>query len=219
MRVANAVALPPPPPTLAQLRYEPWRDADGDRTHRVNYDLNARSIVFDLGGYRGDWASDIFSRFCCTIHVFEAVPDYAAGLVRRFERNTSIHIYPFGLASADSVQSISVAEERSSAFAQGGRQVEMKLVRAADFFTQHAVDHIDLMKVNIEGGEYDLVEHLIAASLITKIANLQVQFHDIFPDAEARMQAIQASLRCTHELTYQFPFMWENWRIKSADSA
>ena len=93
----------------------------------------------------------------------------------------------------------------------------MKLVRAADFFAQQAFDHIDLMKVNIEGGEYDLLEHLVETAVISKIANLQVQFHDFVPNAEARMAAIQACLRQTHVLTYQFPFIWENWRIKPAE--
>ena len=28
-----------------------WRRADGDRTLRLDYDLNENSVVFDLGGY------------------------------------------------------------------------------------------------------------------------------------------------------------------------
>lgn len=33
-----------------------WRKENGDYTHRVNYDLNEDSIVFDVGGYKGEWA-------------------------------------------------------------------------------------------------------------------------------------------------------------------
>lgn len=38
--------------------------------------------------------------------------------------------------------------------------------------------------------------------------------HDFVPDAKRRMQKIQAALSRTHNLTYQYPFVWENWRIK-----
>ena len=59
-----------------------------------------------------------------------------------------------------------------------------------------------------------MLEHLIESGWILKIRDLQVQFHDFVPDAEKRMTAIQDQMRKTHELTYQFPFIWENWRRK-----
>ena len=76
------------------------------------------------------------------------------------------------------------------------------------------IERIDLMKINIEGGEYDLLEHLIKTGWIDKIINIQVQFHDFVENAEARMLAIQNDLAKTHELTYQYKFVWENWRLK-----
>ena len=71
---------------------------------------------------------------------------------------------------------------------------------------------IDLMKINIEGAEYDLLEHLIENKFVENIKDIQVQFHDFVPNAEARMKNIQAGLSKTHYLTYQYPFVWENWR-------
>src|SRR5207302_690624 len=105
----------------------------------------------------------------------------------------------------------------SSIYGRGSQSCSAQLVRAADFFHEHQIERIDLMKVNTEGGEYELLEHLLNASLITKIGNLQVQFHHCVPDALERMQAIQHQLERTHRLTYQYPFVWENWRIKSRE--
>jgi hypothetical protein len=42
-----------------------------------------------------------------------------------------------------------------------------------------------------------------------------VQFHDFVPNAEPRMRQIQQALAETHELTYAYPFVWENWRRKA----
>ena len=39
-----------------------WIKHQGDKTHRLNYDLNEHSLVFDIGGYEGQWANDIFSK-------------------------------------------------------------------------------------------------------------------------------------------------------------
>ena len=47
-----------------------WYDDNGDKTHRLNYDLDENAIVFDLGGYEGQWSSDIFSKYCCHIYIF-----------------------------------------------------------------------------------------------------------------------------------------------------
>jgi len=46
------------------------------------------------------------------------------------------------------------------------------------------------------------------------IKNVQVQFHDFVPHAKTRMQSIQRRLAITHELSYQFEFVWENWSRK-----
>jgi hypothetical protein len=63
---------------------------------------------------------------------------------------------------------------------------------------------VDLMKINIEGGEYELLEHLIARGLTKRIRNIQVQFHeDVMAGAAGRMERIQSRLAETHHLTYQ----------------
>ncbi len=74
---------------------------------------------------------------------------------------------------------------------------------------------IELLKLNIEGGEYELLESLLENDCITYFKNIQVQFHDfLFDNAKERMTKIQEQLSKTHELTYQYEFVWENWKLK-----
>ena len=56
-RIARAAWHPP-----GEDRTAGWVRDRGDQTLRLDYDLAAASIVFDLGGYEGQWASDIFGR-------------------------------------------------------------------------------------------------------------------------------------------------------------
>jgi len=197
-----------------ELRFKPWFDAKGDKTLRVDYELTESSIVIDLGGYEGQWASDMFARYRCNIFVFEPMPQFADAIKRRFARNPLVEIFAFGLSSKNSFVDLKMGADESSQYKGVGDSISVQLVKATDFFAEHDVAHIDLMKINIEGGEYDLLEHLLDSGFVSKIRNIQVQFHDFVPNAASRMHHIQERLRTTHAITYQFPFVWENWRLR-----
>jgi FkbM family methyltransferase len=197
-----------------QERFDKWFEDRGDKTLRLNYDLDENSVVFDLGGYEGQWTSDIFAKYCCWIDVFEPVDDFAQQIAERFRRNQKIRVHNYGLADENKTARLALSQDGSSAFKDGGQVTEIKLIRAQEFFTSHNISHIDLMKINIEGGEYELLEHLVESGLIKKVSNVQVQFHDFVPDAERKMRRIQEELEKTHRLTYQYLFVWENWVLK-----
>ncbi len=199
------------------LRVIPWFKDNGDKTHRMNYDLNSESNVFDLGGYEGQWASDIFSKYCCNLFIFEPYQAFFQQIEIRFLRNDKIKVFAFGLSDSTKEEYLGISDNGSSIFKQGNIEgkARINLVKAVDFMKDNNINNIDLMKINIEGGEYDLLEHLISSSYVTKIENIQIQFHDFVPNAELRMKSIQNDLSKTHYLTYQYEFVWENWRLKS----
>jgi FkbM family methyltransferase len=197
-----------------EIRVAPWFEIQGDKTLRLKYDLNEKSIVFDLGGYEGQWASDIFSKYCCRIYIFEPVPEFAQNIEQRFFKNPKISVHPFGLSGKTCKEKLCVSADGSSVFKQSSNSVEITLLKATDFLKDNNIYHIDLMKINIEGGEYSLLEHLIETGFVKQIDNIQVQFHDFVPNAKGQMQKIQTNLEKTHQLTYQYLFVWENWRIR-----
>lgn len=198
-----------------EKRVVSWRAANGDRTLRLDYEnLTPDSVVFDVGGYEGQWASDIYSRYCCHVCVFEPVDEYFEKIQHRFSKNSKIQVFNFGLASADNEATISVAADASSVFKTGGNLQQIILRDAVRWIKKNNILRIALIKMNIEGGEYDLLPHLINSGYIRFIDNLQIQFHAFPVDAVPKMNNIQEELRKTHELTYQYPFVWENWTIK-----
>jgi len=205
-------------PSIQAVRVKPWFAANGDMTHRLDYPhLNKGSLVVDLGGYEGQWASNIFSKYCSNVWVFEPYQPYFHNIVERFSKNEKIKVFDFGLGQSESKLSFSVSEDSSSAFhhIEGASSDTIQLRKASQFLEVEKVNHIDLLKINIEGAEYDLLEHLIESEWIKKISNIQVQFHDFVDNAEERMKNIQINLSKTHQLTYQFEFVWENWELKS----
>ena len=75
------------------------------------------------------------------------------------------------------------------------------------------IEKIALMSINIEGGEYDLLDHILDAKLISRITYLQIQFHDISDTSESQREEIRGKLKLTHQEKYCFPFVWEGWEI------
>lgn len=129
-----------------------WVKADGDNTYRLNYKLDNNSLVFDLGGYRGDFSYQIVSKFNCNVMVFEPVNLYALNIENRFRDNKKVKVFNFGLESRDRSDVIYLDENGSSCYRCNNKE-EVIFFKSIDaFIKEHLINHIDLMKINIEGG-------------------------------------------------------------------
>lgn len=204
--------LSPPRPSLRE-----WREADGDKAMRLEYDLSTSALVLDVGGYEGQWASDIVARFGCRVHVFEPVPQYALKIERRFARNPLVTVHPFGLSVEDArVHANLAGDSTSHVRSRSGDDITIELRGAEAVFRDLDIKHVDLMKLNIEGAEYALLDHLIETGLINRIADLQVQFHDLGAGSAEDVTRLRARLAASHDPTFVFDFVWENWRRRSS---
>jgi FkbM family methyltransferase len=184
----------------------------GDDRFRYDYDLDERSLVLDVGGYEGQWASDLYARQRCRIAIFEPVARFARNIEARFRKNGDITVHACGLGAASRTETIFLHGASSSTHKKQTQSEQIEIVDVRQWFADHFVDTVRLMKINIEGGEYELLERLVATGLIDRIDDIQVQFHNFTPDAAARMAALQQAMRATHTPTYQYRFVWENWR-------
>ena len=183
-----------------------WRNGHRDIALRLDYDfLDESSIVFDLGGYRGQWASDIYAKYLCNIYVFEPVLAYADFIRERFRHNKKIKVFSFGLGDASGDVLIKISEEGSSAFAKSP-DTPIRIEEFMAFVRRESISRIDVMKINIEGGEYALLAHLIKMGYIKNIRALQVQFHDFVADAKEKMEVIRVELAKTHTCDYRYEF-------------
>jgi FkbM family methyltransferase len=143
--------------------------------------------------------------------VFEPVSEFVTSIERRFRANPNISVHRFGLGKTSRVETISLCADGSSVFRESGKTERIEIVDIAEWLRRNTISRIDLMKVNIEGGEYELLERLIETGMIEGVRNLQVQFHQMSKESVCRMERIQECLKSTHHPTYQYRFVWENW--------
>ncbi len=198
------------------LEIKRWFRDDGDNTLRLNYPLTKESVVWDLGGYHGDFAAEILRRYDCRVFLFEPVPKFHAQCITRFSGVSRVQCLPFGLSRTSGWFDISDSEDGSS-FVRTGQKadtVRAEMRPVAAMFDELKVDQVDLLKINIEGGEYDVIPALIEAGMMSRVRFLQVQFHDFIPNAHIKREQIRQCLADTHRELWNYPFVWECWERK-----
>ncbi len=191
-----------------------FRRAGGEKL-RFQYDIKDSDVVFDLGGYKGEWSEQLHNQNS-RIYIFEPVKEFSDICSEKFKDKENVKCFCFGLDATSHTAEISLEADASSQYHNQGRTETAQFVDIEEFMKEHDIKKVKLMKMNIEGGEYDILEKLIKDGEISRFENLQIQFHDI-PEinSKERMEKIWAELEKTHKLTWAYrPYIHENWELK-----
>ncbi len=189
-----------------------WFYLSGDVRYLANHDLNSESIVFDVGGYVGVFTDKLVHKYDSRIYVFEPVKKYLQVLKRKYKDNKNVQVFDFGLSNKTETAEINVKGDKSSRFVESAQVEKVKLVDISEFMLENKIEEVDLITINIEGGEYDLLERMLEKDLVKNFKFIQVQFHNFVESAENRHEIIISKLRETHKPTFKFPFIWEGFK-------
>lgn len=195
-----------------------WFRDRGDQTLRLDYPLNQDSIVIDVGGYVGDFAASLVERYGCQVFVFEPHPEFYKKCVERFSETGSVRVFDFGLSDTDGEFDLSDDKDGSSFENQKNSSqagITCKLRRFSTVVSELGIERVDLIKLNIEGGEYPLMKHIIEQGMTDSIDDFQIQFHNFIDGAEEMRSDIRRDLEKTHDCTWNYDFVWENWRRRT----
>lgn len=200
------------------LQMRRWIKDGGDKNLRFDYpSLNENSIVFDLGGYLGDFASEISQKYNCQVYVFEPHPEYFSHCVDRFSGRSNIKVFNYGLSNADGEFQLSDKGDGSSfenPNHSNGIGVKCLVKDILVVLDDLCISQIDLMKMNIEGGEFPLLDHLIKNEKQNIVDQYQIQFHSFIENAVQRRNRIIETMSSTHKRSWCYEFVWENWKRK-----
>lgn len=174
---------------------------------RYEYPLTAESLVVDAGAYRGDFTAEIVNRYNCNVIALEPVECFYQGVRDRFSGNPKVQCLQVGLGSSERTTTFRIKGCMTGQFADSGEEAQVRLVPLGEL----ASGPIDLLKLNIEGMEFDVLESL---PNVPVCRNIQVQFHPVLPGCEARWKWIRERMLQAYELTFDFPWVWENYRLK-----
>lgn len=165
--------------------------------------------VWDAGGFQGDWAWDILMKYGVHPEIFEPVPGYAEAI-----RDRGLTVHEYGLLDRDIALELTIAGDRSSAYEMGHQGTGKVMAQFKDVAKVIHDQPVKVLKLNVEGGEYPILDRLIGTGKIAQIGTLLVQFHTFIPDYGEKYLAIRNALRLTHNLAWRDPFVWERWDAK-----
>ena len=151
------------------------------------------------------------------VYAFEPIQKEYLNLEKQFkEYKNDIRIYNFGLLDSDEEVYFSNIDGASSIFSrpEGELSIKVKLKSFNNFINENSIEKIDLLYMNIEGSEYRLLREIIDSGYINNIEFLQVQFHNFVDEAKLKRKHLRNELKKTHSNIFNYPFIWEAWRLK-----
>lgn len=187
---------------------------------RHEYPLTPDSIVIDAGGYEGSFAKTMAEKYGCKVFVYEPVLEFAANIVTRFQGTPltdRIKVLNAGLGAYDRKEVFGVKGDQTGiACGVPNRTEEVQIVdivQAMELLCG-ADGQISLLKLNIEGMEFELLEALLDKGLTHRFDNIQVQPHEHIPRAKERWAFIKNRMLMNHRITWDAPWIWTNFELK-----
>lgn len=177
---------------------------------RYEYPLTNQSIVLDIGCHKGTFSRILSEKYGCKILAFEPIQRFYDEAVATLKDKPNVQVFKCGVGATTRTEQFGIKGDMTGAFAEGDKET-VDIVSWFDLLDDDGPPSIDLIKINIEGGEFELLEDIIDLESSTLFKNIQVQFHPVVPDYQKRYDAIRAALLKTHRLTYDAPWCWENY--------
>jgi len=169
----------------------------------IDWPLTSASVVVEVGGYTGRWALQIADRYQPRLYVFEPQPwAFAACLRVMGDRAT---VLPYGLGAISGMLPMGDWGTDGASFVKPGSQGSGMLIEIGAAFRDLAIEHIDLMLMNIEGYEYTLLPHMFDQGIYPD--RLMAQFHDHADLTGDGRRAIEA------RLAERYRKGWEYWAL------
>lgn len=189
----------------------------GGNARLVDAPVRTGDIVIDVGGFKGDWTAKMLVRYGCRSEVYEPVPEFTDHCRQLFAHNSLVKVHAAGVGGSTRLTTFHMAQDGTSEFINPDNQSQTlttQILDIAQIINELGADQIACLKLNIEGGEYEVLERLIETGQIARIRSLLIQFHRQPADYEARYQALQSQLAMTHTCEWRYLMVWEKWLLR-----
>jgi FkbM family methyltransferase len=179
-------------------------------------DIDADSVVIDVGAFTGSWAQHMVERYDPVIYAFEPNPNSFARLREKAVNNPKLQPMPYGLGDEDVTVEFTLNGLGSSMCDERTRhsdtpRIKVEIAAIDRVWNDLQLGQVDLMKINIEGAEFPLLDKMIKADLLKNVGCFMIQFHEWHPGAYSKRQDIRQELSKTHRLEWDYHFIWEKW--------
>jgi FkbM family methyltransferase len=195
------------------------RDGWNERIYQsINSSADVNVVIF--GGYLGtstfEWLKHLPNS---TVDVFEPVPEFADSLQARFA-SEQVRVHVFGVAEKAEVRNFKILGDatylenvpRFKNAIPDSVLVPVRFIAVVDLI-ELLPPRIDVLEINIEGGEYELIPLLSREGILDRVEHLFVQFHRLDDKTSTLLSQVRNDLKRTHALQWKYDFVWEHWLL------
>ena len=176
--------------------------------------LDSNSIVLDIGMYHGAWSklmAEKYDPFILGLEPVKAFCDKAEKVLKDYPK---VSVFNYGLGGQDRNIDINVDSNATSMSNAGDEPVSIRCI--GDVLEELYISNVNLACINIEGGEYELLNYILSRGMITMFDMLLIQFHETESIQERRQ--IRSILGMTHSPVFIFDTVWELWKGKNSEN-
>ncbi len=204
---------------------------DGEWTIRPDK-VTRGGLVYSFGiGCDISFDLDMINRFGCEVHAFDPTPISLEWLSKQ-SLPAGFHSHQFGISSHDGVANFGLPVENGVSFTMAldtpiRQTCTGEVLRLATILERLGHDRIDVLKLDVEGVEYEIIDDLV--EVFPRIGQLLIEFHHrLIPGREGvdrSRKAIKALLKVGYSLfyvsrrSYEYSFLGSEpagaaWRIR-----
>ena len=151
------------------------------------YNLNNLDIVFDIGANNGLFSLLMLKNGCKKVYAFEPNQESVVNLKHMFRNTDSVVTVEKAVYTEDKNLEFfvdpnnttigSISEEHLLGDCANAKKIVVPAVSLKTFMTENNIDRVSLVKMDIEGAEYEVIEHL-EDDVFDKIDSFLIEYHD-----------------------------------------
>lgn len=168
--------------------------------------IDQHSVVYSFGvGEDVSFDVALIEKYGVTVHAFDPTPK-SIDWVRKQVLPKAFQLHPFGIAAFDGSVSFSPPEnpdhvshtllDRVSTKHQA---ITAPVKRLSTIMSELGHDHIDILKMDVEGAEYDVIEDIARSGI--RPHQILVEFHHRFP--EVGVEKTKSALETLRSMGYE----------------
>jgi len=170
-----------------------WTDieclGEGNSWHVLTSNLDDNSIIYSAGvGHDISFEKALVSQFNVNIELFDPSPTAEKTMELGENKIEKIHFYPVGFSGkSGTVQFAHPEQEQEGSFRIPGKNdvsVGFQCRNLSSLMKERGHSKVDLLKMDIEGFEYEVIDSILQDSL--DIKQICVEFHHFMPSIKRK---------------------------------
>jgi FkbM family methyltransferase len=164
--------------------------------------INDSSVIYSFGvGFNISFDLAIIKRFGAQVHGFDPTP-LSKSWIQQQPTPKNFTFHPYGLANYDGVADFLLPPNHSVSYTMsldvdGKREAKCDVFRFATILDKLCHDKIDIVKLDIEGAEYDVIPDLLEKR--HRIRQLLIEFHHRMMKTEHSLERTRQAIKMIEE--------------------